>query len=110
MVLACIFIYIGYFAVIGYFILEGTFQGFADFDSLGDTYFALTILITTSNFPDVMLFAYNTSTWYTIYFILFVIFGVFFLMNVLLGVIFDNYKRRIEWASKNRSKERMKHI
>ena len=109
-VLACIFIYIGYFAIIGYFILEGTFQGFADFDSLGDTYFALTILITTSNFPDVMLFAYNTSTWYTIYFIIFVIFGVFFLMNVLLGVIFDNYKRRVEWASKNRSKERMKHI
>ena len=53
------------------------------------------VLITTSNFPDVMLQAYNTSTWFTIYFIFFIVFGVFFLMNVLLAVIFDNYKRRV---------------
>ena len=37
-------------------------------------------------------------------------FGVFFLMNVLLGVIFDNYKRRVQWTSQNRGRERMVHI
>ena len=109
-VLMCIFIYIMYFAAIGYFILEGTSQGFADFDTFGDTYYQLTVLITTSNFPDVMLEAYNTSTAYTIFFIVFVTFGVFFLMNVLLAVIFDNYKRRIEWTSQNRGRERVQHI
>ena len=57
-----------------------------------------------------MLEAYNTSTWYTIFFIIFVIFGVFFLMNVLLAVIFDNYKRRVQWTSMNRGKERMEYI
>lgn len=57
-----------------------------------------------------MLPAYNTSTWYTIYFIFYVAFGVFFLMNVLLAVIFDNYKRRIGWTSETRSRERMKYI
>ena len=57
-----------------------------------------------------MLPAYNTSTWYTVFFIVYVIFGVFFLMNVLLAVIFDNYKRRVEWTSANRAKERMKYI
>ena len=35
----CIFIYIAYFTAIGFFILEGSFQGFADFDSFGDTYY-----------------------------------------------------------------------
>ena len=109
-VLACIFMYIAYFSAIGFFIVEGTFQQFSDFDTYGNTYFSLVILITTSNFPDIMLPAYNTSTWYTIYFILFVIFGVFFLMNVLLAVIFDNYKRRIGWTSETRSRERMKYI
>lgn len=31
-------------------------------------------------------------------------------MNVLLAVIFDNYKRRIGWTSETRSRERMKYI
>ena len=57
-----------------------------------------------------MLQAYNTSTWFTIYFICFVIFGVFFLMNVLLAVIFDNYKRRVQWTSQNRASQRVEHI
>lgn len=57
-----------------------------------------------------MLEAYHTSTWYTIYFVVFVIFGVFFLMNVLLAVIFDNYKRRVEWTSQNRGRERLQYI
>ena len=109
-VLACIFLYIGYFAAIGFFILEGTFQGYADFDTYGDTFYQLIVLITTSNFPDIMLQAYFTSTWYTLYFIFFIVFGVFFLMNVLLGVIFDNYKRRVQWTSQNRGRERMVYI
>lgn len=91
----CIFLYIGYFAAIGYFIVEGTFQGYGDFNTIGNTYYQLIVLITTSNFPDIMLQAYNTSTWYTLFFVAFIIFGVFFLMNVLLAVIFDNYKRRV---------------
>lgn len=57
-----------------------------------------------------MLSAYNTSTWYTIFFVAFVIFGVFFLMNVLLAVIFDNYKRRVQWTSDSRGKERIEYI
>ena len=38
-VLASIFIYICYFSAIGYFILEGTFQGYSDFDTYGDTFY-----------------------------------------------------------------------
>ena len=98
-VLICIFLYITYFAVIGYFIVEGTFQGYSTFDTMGETFYQLTVLITTSNFPDVMLAAYNTSTWFTVFFVIFIIFGVFFLMNVLLAVIFDNYKKQVENAS-----------
>ena len=106
-ILICIFLFLTYFAVIGFFICEGTFQGYDTFNSMGATYWQLTVLITTSNFPDVMLEAYNDSTWYTVYFIVFVIFGVFFLMNVLLAVIFDNYKKTMENASTERAKVRL---
>ena len=95
-ILTCIFVYLLYFAAVGMFIFEGTTTGFASFSSLGESYYQLVILITTSNFPDIMLYAYNTSTWYTLYFIVFVLFGVFFLLNVLLGVIFENYKKATE--------------
>ena len=106
----CIFLYIGYFAAIGFFIVEGTFEGYGDFNTIGNTYYQLVVLITTSNFPDIMLQAYNTSTWYTLFFVSFVIFGVFFLMNVLLAVIFYNYKRRVQLTSQNRGRERIEFI
>ena len=109
-ILASILVYILYFSAVGLFIFQGTMTGYASFTTLGETFWSLIILITTSNYPDVMLYAYNTSTWYTLYFVVFILFGVFFLMNVLLGVIFDNYKRHVELSSRNRSKRRMKII
>ena len=68
------------------------------------------MLLTDTNFPDVMLLAYYERTWLTIYFIIFVICGVFFLSNVLLVVIFDNYKRRIELNSVIRVGSRRQHV
>ena len=109
-VLSSILLYILYFSAVGLFIFQGTMTGYASFTTLGETFWSLVILITTSNYPDVMLYAYDTSTWYTLYFVVFILFGVFFLMNVLLGVIFDNYKRHVELASKERSRRRMKII
>lgn len=68
------------------------------------------ILITTSNFPDVMLYAYAENTIYVLFFVIFVLFGVFFLLNLLLGVIFDNYKRRIEEMRILKGTERLQYI
>ena len=62
----------------------------------------MVMLLTDTSFPDVMLLSYYDSTWYTIYFLIFVVVGIFFLQNVLLAVIFDNYKRRIELNSVER--------
>ena len=77
---------------------------------MGESYYQLVILITTSNFPDIMLHSYNDNTWYTLYFIVFILFGVFFLLNVLLGVIFENYKRATLENQKERSRQRLKYI
>ena len=53
------------------------------------------VCLTTENFPDIMLEATAINTAYCIFFIIFILFGVFFLMSVLLAVIFDNYKHRL---------------
>jgi len=109
-VLFCIFAYIMYFAAVGMFIFDGTQTGFTSFSSLGDSFYSLIILITTSNFPDIMLYAYAESTVYVLFFVIFVLFGVFFLLNLLLGVIFDNYKRRIEELRLAKGTERLQYI
>lgn len=50
------------------------------------------VLLTTENFPDVMLLATAENAAYALFFIVFIIVGVFFLSSVLLAVIFDNFK------------------
>ena len=53
------------------------------------------ILMTTANFPDVMLPAYQTSYWCTFYFISFLFIGLYFLLNLLLASIFNKFKERL---------------
>ena len=95
MILSCIIVMILYFAAFGMYIYQGTFEGYTTFDTLGDGYYELLLLITTTNFPDVMLFAYNVGWYNSLFFIIYLLLGWFFLINVLLGIIFDNYKSRI---------------
>jgi len=54
------------------------------------------VCLTTENFPDVMLEATAIHTAYCLFFIIFILVGVFFLTSVLLAVIFDNYKQRLQ--------------
>jgi two pore calcium channel protein len=56
----------------------------------------MTILLTTSNFPDVMLPAYFNSSYSVIFFIIYLVLGLYFLLNTLLATIFTNYKKRLE--------------
>jgi two pore calcium channel protein len=56
----------------------------------------LLVLLTTSNFPDVMMPAYKESRLYAIFFIVYLIFGLYLLMNMLLAMFYANYKKRSE--------------
>lgn len=51
--------------------------------------------MTTANFPDIMLPAYNANRYNCITFIVFLIFGLYFLQNILLAIVIDNYKKRL---------------
>ena len=54
------------------------------------------ILVTTANFPDVMLPAYEKNYWWMLYFVSFLLLGLYFMMNFLLANVFNNFKDRLE--------------
>ena len=91
-----IFIYVGFFTIVGFYLVRGTIQGYQNFTSLGETLYQLLILLTTANFPDIMLPAYFSSTTYVLFFIVYLILGLYFLLNTLLATILSGYRHRLQ--------------
>jgi predicted membrane protein len=53
-----------------------------------------------------MLPAYQTSTFYVLFFFIYLMFGIYFLFNTLLATIFTNYKKRLELRVEKRESQR----
>jgi two pore calcium channel protein len=68
------------------------------------------ILFTTANFPDVMLPAYYQNRWAAMYFVFFLLVSIYFLTNILLATVFDNYKARTKDKLLERAMAREKAI
>ena len=47
------------------------------------------ILMTTANFPDVMMPAVNDQFFYSLIFIIYLLFGLYFLFNILLANVYN---------------------
>lgn len=109
-VLFSTFLYISFCAIIFYYLFKFQLQGFTYFTSPGNTIYESIILMTTSNFPDVMLPAYNASRWNCLLFIGFLLMGLFFLLNVLLAIVFTNYKKRLQEKVEKKGEDRAKMI
>jgi len=91
-----IIIYIMYFAWMGQRLFSGTLEGIQFFGSFQDAFFNMLVLMTTSNFPDIMLPAYQRSRLNCLYFIIYLILGLFLMMNLLLAIFYSNFKNRFE--------------
>lgn len=88
--------YVILFGWLGYRLFRGTQEGEAYFPTLAEGIWSLMILLTTANFPDVMLPAYSDNKAYSIFFIVYLIIGLFFLLNLVLAIYYSNYKTRVE--------------
>ena len=91
-----LFVFIFYFSCIGKYIFAGTLQGVQYMNDLGDSAFNMMVLMTTSNYPDVMLPAYQQSRHNFIFFGTYILLGMFFIMNLMLAIIYSNFKSYFE--------------
>ena len=101
-----IFAYVFYFSFLGYFMFNGQLEGTSSFANFSDSFFYMLVLLTTANDPDIMLPAYYWNTWYCLFFILYLGFGLLFIFNILLAVIYNNYKNIIHSSITSKEDER----
>ncbi|PRQ49851.1 putative Two pore calcium channel protein [Rosa chinensis] len=80
---------------LAYVIFEDTDQGTTVFTSYGTTLYQMFVLFTTSNNPDVWIPAYKASRWYCLFFVLYVLLGVYFVTNLILAVVYDSFKSQL---------------
>jgi len=91
-----IMVYVFYFAWMGNRLFAGTIEGVETFSNLNDSFFYMFVLLTTSNFPDVMLPSYGQQRRYSIFFITYLVIGLFMLLNMLLAIFYSNYQERVD--------------
>ena len=108
--LCCIMIWVLYFSAFGEFLFSNMMEGIILFPTFQASFWSMFVCLTTENFPDVMLLALQVSSVYSLFFIIFILIGVFFLLNVLLAVIFDNFKNRVEVSREDKVSKRMQYI
>jgi len=94
-VLFSILVFIFVYANVGHLVFRNMNEGFLYFPNLYEGTYQMLILITTANFPDVMLPAYNVSFWWSFFFISFLLIGLYCLLNFLLAQIFNGFSKRL---------------
>ncbi|KAL3509378.1 hypothetical protein ACH5RR_028779 [Cinchona calisaya] len=94
---------------LAFVIFEDTEQGNTIFTSYGMTLYQMFVLFTTSNNPDVWIPAYKASRWYSLFFVLYVLLGVYFVTNLILAVVYDSFKSQLvkQVAEKDRLRIRI---
>jgi hypothetical protein len=91
----------------GRLLFHGTPEGQRYFPTLGSSFLNLFVLLTTANNPSVMTLAYKRNRWSCLFFISFIVMGVFFLMNLMLASIYTNYSKYVQrdrekWLTRRR--------
>lgn len=94
--LLIIFTYVMYFAFFANFLFFSSFEGTMVFGTFQDSLWEFTVLLSTENFPDVMLLSYQANLLSAFVFVLFVVIGIFYLLSLLLSIVFDKYKQRTQ--------------
>ncbi|XP_072004232.1 two pore channel protein 1 [Engystomops pustulosus] len=78
------------FAILGFYLFSPN-PSDPYFSTLENSLVSLFVLLTTANFPDVMMPAYSRNRWSCIFFIVYLSIELYFIMNLLLAVVFDTF-------------------
>jgi len=90
--------YMLFFSIVGYTIFNDAryIDPAGYFKDIPTTIFNVYVLFTTSNFPDIMFPFWKVSNLSAIYFVGFLLIGLYMLLNLMLAVFYNSYKTRIE--------------
>lgn len=83
------------YAVLGMVLFVGSTEAGTYFKSFDDACMSLIILLTTANFPDVMMPIYSQARVYSIFFISFLMIGQLLVMNLVFASIYQHYRQEI---------------
>lgn len=90
-ILLLLFVITLFYAWFGVVMFVGTAEGALLFPNLVEGLWTLWICVTTANYPDVMMPAYNENRFVALYFISFMVVSFFFLTNVILASVVNEY-------------------
>ena len=83
--------FISMFTVIGFYAFSENNDD-PYFATLQSSFVSLFVLITTSNYPDVMMPAYSENSLAFLFFFFYLVGGLYFLQNLLLAVVYDTFR------------------
>ncbi|OQS07020.1 two pore calcium channel protein 1 [Thraustotheca clavata] len=90
-IISLVVVHVCFFGWLATILFQDTAEGLT-MSSYLESSWQMLILLTTANFPDVMMPAYSNSRWQAFFFIIFLCFGLFFAMNLILAQIFTNFQ------------------
>ena len=73
---------------------RGTSEGEIYFKTFAESFYNMLILLTTANFPDVMLPAYNYNKFHSLFFVVYLIISLYLGLSLLLAQIYSNFTQR----------------
>lgn len=90
--------YICFFTLLGYVLFNNDYynDGYGYFVSIPDTMFNVYVLFTTSNFPDIIFPYWKIHNWTVLYFVIFLVVGLYLLLNLMLAVFYNSFKHQID--------------
>ncbi|XP_026313450.1 two pore calcium channel protein 1-like isoform X2 [Hyposmocoma kahamanoa] len=80
------------YSLLGYYLFSEHIDN-GHFKTISDSFVSMFVLLTTANFPDVMMPSYAKSKWYALFFILYIITVLYVLMNLMLAVVYEAFTR-----------------
>ena len=92
--LLLVLLLLGFFAATGVLLFSAEGAG-SPFETVPRALVNLFVLLTAANFPDVMLPAYQENRLAALFFVAFLILGLFLLTNLILAAVFRKYKSEL---------------
>ncbi|XP_072443460.1 two pore channel protein 1 isoform X2 [Chiloscyllium punctatum] len=89
-ILSLLLFFMVIFAILGFYLFSANPLD-PYFSTPEDSLVSLFVLLTTANFPDVMMPAYSKNRWSCVFFIVYLSIELYFIMNLLLAVVFDTF-------------------